>query len=352
MRAGPCPCGGRSGNHAAVPAVSPAVAKPAMPARFPSDRGRRRVRPPRTLWGTSRKAEGNRALRPFRPIRAPLPLCAPLPHDMVPSEGRWWTGSSPTRSGPEGSSRNGFSLGSSVRPSTLQGARPPARRATASQDPAARMSSTLSAPPTRRMRPCLSEAPPESPARAAAARGARPVRRRCAAPCPPPRRRPRPSSRRRAAVPPWPPRRHAPTGSSRRKYRPRTLRRADRPGRAGPHPAQRLRAGPHGACLHAHRRARRRQDHHRPHHRPRAELHRPRRHRRPDPRALRRLPGMQGDPRRPPPRRAGARRRLQQRLDECASCGAACATARPRRATRSSSSTRSTCCRRRRSTRC
>ena len=47
-----------------------------------------------------------------------------------------------------------------------------------------------------------------------------------------------------------------------------------RPGGDGAHPAQRHRHGPHRPCLHAHRRARRRQDHDRPHHRPRAELHR------------------------------------------------------------------------------
>ena len=41
--------------------------------------------------------------------------------------------------------------------------------------------------------------------------------------------------------------------------------------------AQCLRRGPHRACLHAHRRARRGQDHHRAHHRPRAQLHRARR---------------------------------------------------------------------------
>src|SRR5512139_934327 len=36
----------------------------------------------------------------------------PPGHDMVPPEGRRRTGSPPTRSGPEGSSRNGFSPGS------------------------------------------------------------------------------------------------------------------------------------------------------------------------------------------------------------------------------------------------
>ncbi len=108
---------------------------------------------------------------------------------------------------------------------------------------------------------------------------------------------------------------------------PEQFRGVDRPGRAGPHPAQRLRAEPGGACLHAHRRARRRQDHHRPHHRPRAELHRPGRQGRPDAGALRRLPGMPGDPRRPPSRCAGAGRRLQQRHRRRA--GAARAAALP-----------------------
>ena len=56
---------------------------------------------------------------------------------------------------------------------------------------------------------------------------------------------------------------------------PHHLRRPDRPGSDGAHPAQRLRPRPRRPRLHAHRRARRGQDHHRPHHRPRAELHRP-----------------------------------------------------------------------------
>ena len=43
-----------------------------------------------------------------------------------------------------------------------------------------------------------------------------------------------------------------------------------------------IRQRPHRPCLHAHRRARRRQDHHRAHHRPRPQLRRARRQGRPD----------------------------------------------------------------------
>src|SRR6478609_4672650 len=78
------------------------------------------------------------------------------PHDMVPSEGRWWTGSPPTRSGPEGSSRNGFSPGS------LAGLPPhPRPGGPSAQDPAARMSSTLFGPADTADKP-LGEAPEEA----------------------------------------------------------------------------------------------------------------------------------------------------------------------------------------------
>ena len=167
-----------------------------------------------------------------------------------------------------------------------------------------------------------------------------------------------------AAEPPPPPvvapapapvaasRRHALPGP-RPQIPPDQLQRPDRPGGDGAHPAQRLRHRPRRARLHAHRRARRRQDHHRPHHRPRAELHRPGRHRRPDRRSLRRLPGLRGDPRRPPSGRDGdGRRQPHRRRRRARDHRGGCATARSRRATRSSSSTRSTCCRATRSTRC
>ena len=60
-----------------------------------------------------------RVLQPAQGLRGGDPL-APTPtlHDMTASGGRRRTGSSPTRSGPEGSSRNEFLLGSHVRPPT------------------------------------------------------------------------------------------------------------------------------------------------------------------------------------------------------------------------------------------
>ncbi len=57
-----------------------------------------------------------------------------------------------------------------------------------------------------------------------------------------------------------------------RKYRPRQLRRPDRPGRDGPHHLERLRERSDSAGLDPHRRARRRQDHDRAHSGPRLEL--------------------------------------------------------------------------------
>ena len=110
---------------------------------------------------------------------------------------------------------------------------------------------------------------------------------------------------------------------------------------------QRLRQRPHRPCLHADRRARRRQDHHRAHHRPRAELHRPRRQASGptiEPCGVcehcdrhRRGRAMSTSWRwTPPPAPASTTSARSSR---------ACATRRSRRATRSTSSTKCTCCR-------
>ena len=194
---------------------------------------------------------------------------------MVPSEGR--RGRAPRQPGQvrKEAAVTSFSPGSLVGlppsgalcPATPRPGGPPACR-----NPPPRCPQPFSVPPTRRMRPRhrASPRPPPPDGPGLFGEAFAPA---VEAPILPP-----------APMPPPEP--VAASGTPyrvlARKYRPTDLRRADRPGRAGPHAAQRLRAEPHRPCLHAHRRARRRQDHHRPHHRPRAELHRPRRQGRPD----------------------------------------------------------------------
>src|ERR1700690_557490 len=63
-----------------------------------------------------------------RPGQAPLALApGPARPDIVLSGGWRRTGVSPTRSGPEGSSRNEFLLGSFVQPPTMPAPRPDER---------------------------------------------------------------------------------------------------------------------------------------------------------------------------------------------------------------------------------
>ena len=98
-----------------------------------------------------------------------------------------------------------------------------------------------------------------------------------------------------------------------RKYRPQSFAEVIGQERDGPHPVERdcLRADRAG--LHAHRRARDRQDDDGPDHRPRAQLHRPGRRRRPDNRALRRMRALPRDRRGPPCRCDRDGRRLAYR---------------------------------------
>ena len=223
---------------------------------------------------------------------------------------------SPTRSGPEGSSRNEFAPGRRRLPPVFLVAVPDAKVLTLLLVRAPIPKN----PNIRRACACYSHAMDESETLGS--------RSRCAA------AKGRSLSRAGAQIPPA------------------GLHRPDRAGSAGAHAHQCLRHRPHRPCLHAHRRARRGQDDDRAHHRPRAQLHRAGRQAH---RARPSIPAASAIPASPSPNRAMSMCRRwtpppAPASTICARSSKACAMRRRRRATRSTSSTKCTCCRSRPST--